>query len=384
MSQKGNKDSIKKTNSSRPNYQIQEDLSESRIITKNLVYVIGLSSSIANKDKLIKYEYFGQYGTIIKIVVNKNKAYNQNSPYGPSYSAYVTFSKPSEASIAILSLDETMVDNHLIRASFGTTKYCSFFLKGVECTNKDCLFLHYLADENDIIKRGDLNSNKTILAKQQSYAIAIADVYNPEVKKQIMNCKKVKSIFPSPDLIYKSIFVIENAPSYHKSHSMNNKQQKQKVIETKVQNNNNLSINKVIKEKKIEISPKKEDTKIINEHKLYLSRETSRFDFGKKKESESNQQIEVPLHIQSLINKKINLYKLTKYMHQQIIDEVLQKESLNNTPSNDTNDSKDEWTEFINENTQNDSNENTVKNDEYINDFDKINSFIINKCVFKN
>ena len=146
----------------RPKRQLLEELTESRIITKNLVYVIGLSSSIANRDKLLRYEYFGQYGSIVKIVVNKNKAYNQNSPNGPSYSAYVTFSKPCEASIAILSLDETMVDNHLVRASFGTTKYCSFFLKGIECTNKDCLFLHKLADESDIIKRGDLNLNKSI------------------------------------------------------------------------------------------------------------------------------------------------------------------------------------------------------------------------------
>ena len=83
--------------------------------------------------------------------MNKNKAYNQNSPHGPSYSAYVTFSKPCEASIAILSLDDKMIDNHVIRASFGTTKYCSFFLKGIDCNNKECLFLHKWADENDII-----------------------------------------------------------------------------------------------------------------------------------------------------------------------------------------------------------------------------------------
>ena len=198
--------------------QLIEEFSESRIITKNLVYVIGLSSSIANKDKLIRYEYFGQYGTIVKIVVNKSKAYNQNSPNGPSFSAYVTFSKPSEASIAILSLDETMIDNHLVRASFGTTKYCSFFLKGVECTNKECLFLHRIADESDIIKRGDLNSNKTIFALQHSYAIKIADVYNPEVKKKLMSIKKAKTVFPSPELIYRSIFVIENDPNYHKDY----------------------------------------------------------------------------------------------------------------------------------------------------------------------
>jgi CCR4-NOT transcription complex subunit 4 len=98
------------------------ELSEARIITKNLVYVIGLSSKIANKDILYKKEYFGQYGTIVKIVVNKNKAYNQNNPKGPSFSAYITYSKPMEASIAILALDNIEIDDHLIRASFGTTK----------------------------------------------------------------------------------------------------------------------------------------------------------------------------------------------------------------------------------------------------------------------
>ena len=175
--------------------QDMEELTDARIITKNLVYIIGLSSNIANKDKLNKYEYLGQYGNIIKIVVNKNKAYNQNSPHGPSYSAYVTFSKPSEASIAILSLDDKMIDNHVIRASFGTTKYCSFFLKGIDCNNKECLFLHKWADENDIIKRGDLISNKVIFTQQHSYAIKIADIYNPEVKKKLLAPKKGKTIF---------------------------------------------------------------------------------------------------------------------------------------------------------------------------------------------
>ena len=118
-------------------------------------------------------------------LINKKKAYNQNNPYGPSFSAYVTYSKPMEASIAILALDDTVVDNHLIRASFGTTKYCSFYLKNMVCTNKDCLFLHRKADESDIIKREDLNVNKNIFYEQQLYAIKIADIYNPEVKKKM-------------------------------------------------------------------------------------------------------------------------------------------------------------------------------------------------------
>ncbi len=114
--------------------QEMDELTDSRIITKNLVYIIGLSSNIANKEKLNKYEYLGQYGTIIKTVVNKNKAYNQNNPHGPSYSAYVTYSKPSEASIAILSLDNKMIDNHVkgdapTHLKFWNNKILFFFLE---------------------------------------------------------------------------------------------------------------------------------------------------------------------------------------------------------------------------------------------------------------
>jgi CCR4-NOT transcription complex subunit 4 len=108
---------------------------------------------------LAKQEYFAQYGTITKIVVNKNKAYDPNGPNGPSFSAYITYSTPQEASIAILSIDNIEVDGHLLRASFGTTKYCTFFLKSCDCPNKDCLYLHYIASEDDIIHRVPISLN---------------------------------------------------------------------------------------------------------------------------------------------------------------------------------------------------------------------------------
>ena len=278
-----------------------EELAEARIITKNLVYIIGLSSQIANKDKLKKYEYLGQYGTIIKIVVNKNKAYNQNSPHGPSYSAYVTFSKPTEASIAILSLDDTMIDNHLIRASFGTTKYCAFFLKGKECNNKDCVFLHKIADDNDIIKRGDLISNKVIFARQHSYAIKIADIFNPEVKKKILAKKKGKTIFPSPDLIYRSISVIEkniNKNYSGKKYSNNNSNyaeeenegyEEEMEYEEEEDENYENEKNEENASKKSEggtsnigsQTPKEQP--VMKRKNLFLNREKSRFDFSVNK-----------------------------------------------------------------------------------------------------
>jgi len=47
-------------------------------------------------------EYFGQYGRIIKLVLNTNYVHRPNSTSGPCYSAYITYTTPREASIVIL------------------------------------------------------------------------------------------------------------------------------------------------------------------------------------------------------------------------------------------------------------------------------------------
>lgn len=46
----------------------------------------------------------------------------------------------------IQAIDQFMYDERLIRASFGTTKYCLHFLHDEECPNPDCLFLHSIAE----------------------------------------------------------------------------------------------------------------------------------------------------------------------------------------------------------------------------------------------
>ena len=402
--------------------QDMEELTDARIITKNLVYIIGLSSNIANKDKLNKYEYLGQYGNIIKIVVNKNKAYNQNSPHGPSYSAYVTFSKPSEASIAILSLDDKMIDNHVIRASFGTTKYCSFFLKGIDCNNKECLFLHKWADENDIIKRGDLISNKVIFTQQHSYAIKIADIYNPEVKKKILSPKKGKTIFPSPDIIYRTIAVMDkekklnNSKAKKNSENKNeniskgkinspmkenkiNKDVKEKTNQNKNQNDeeiddeeeedeedeeneedksNKSNEEKNKKQNNINLTDKNDNIKNQQNKKrkkLFLNREKSRFDFCSKNNEEKNNII-VPEHILNIVNKKINSYNLTKYMQPKLIDQFFLDESIKNNKEI----INDEWTKFINDNIDTYNYNNIYHNDEFTDDIDNINNFIFKKA----
>lgn len=46
---------------------------------------------------------------------------------------------------------------HYIRACFGTTKYCQAFLKGAQCNNPDCLYMHYLVNEGTFTKE-EMNS----------------------------------------------------------------------------------------------------------------------------------------------------------------------------------------------------------------------------------
>jgi CCR4-NOT transcription complex subunit 4 len=177
-----------------------------------------------------------------------------------------------------------MIDNHLIRASFGTTKYCSYFLKGIECNNKECLFLHKWADENDIIKRGDLTSNKIIFTQQHNYAKKIADIYNPDVRKKIMSSKKGKTVFPSPDIIYRTITLMdkENIPK-------NKKNSVSKNENNSINKKNNSPLNNKSNKEKDEnngdgnINNKKED---INSKNNEYSEEESDGDEQESEEEE--------------------------------------------------------------------------------------------------
>ena len=66
----------------------------------------------------------------------------------PSASAYVTYSKADEALKAIQTVNNVQIDNRVLKASLGTTKYCSHFLKGIQCPKVDCMYLHDLGEDN--------------------------------------------------------------------------------------------------------------------------------------------------------------------------------------------------------------------------------------------
>jgi hypothetical protein len=64
-------------------------LATMRVIRRNLVYAVGMPPNIAVEELLRRPEYFGQYGKIAKIVINRN--HNVGDPRRASASAYVTF-----------------------------------------------------------------------------------------------------------------------------------------------------------------------------------------------------------------------------------------------------------------------------------------------------
>lgn len=149
----------------------RNQLSNMRVIRRNLVYAVGLPPSIATEETLRKAEYFGEYGKVNKIVLNRNHNGN-GDPRRASASAYVTFAHKEDTLTCILALDGYYLDGRNIRASYGTSKYCSAFIKNVRCNNPDCTYLHSMGEGEDTftkqeIQAGYVTSGRDVLARQQ-------------------------------------------------------------------------------------------------------------------------------------------------------------------------------------------------------------------------
>ena len=286
-----------------------------RITQKNLVYLIGFTKDLAfNETLLSSFEYLGQYGHILKLKVNKNKIYNTNNPNGPSYSCHVTYSSPSESSLAILSLDNIIFENHIFKASYGTTKYCSNFLYGTVCMNKDCLYLHSLANDNDIINRDEMNSNKQIFANQHIIAIELSGIFtNKKIENYLKNeIKNKRTIFPNASNVYNKDIVKE----YYERN-------KDKII-------------KINKNKKI--------YSIMGLNNLYKRQEKSRFDFASNallnNENNENDVSEVPIEISNFISENIKRSILFKKEKDEISDYYFSIKK--------SNEAEDRWRSLVN------------------------------------
>ena len=274
-----------------------QNLQNVRIIQKNLVYLIGLSKSLISLDnKLKNYEYLGQYGHIEKFVINKLKTYNSTNPNGPSYSCHITFSNSSESSLCILALDNMIIDNHIIKASYGTTKYCLNYLKNNVCHNKYCLYLHERANKNDLISREEMNNNKSLFEHQHILAINLSGILEKDFKEKIKNnIENKNTIFPNILSIFNKDFVKEYLKQYR------TKEINEILIDDKNKNENNIGSEKK-KKKKTYIT-------ISTLNKIFCSKTQSRFPFVLERDPANNSKIkdniDVPIKIQNFINNNI-------------------------------------------------------------------------------
>lgn len=137
-----------------------------RVIQRSLVYIIGIPHKYAEEDILRKQEFFGQFGVIKKIIINKrnflydtvNKIDLKTSE--STASAYITYSNDYEAKWCIQEVDESVFEGKVLRCTYGTTKYCSFYLKGIPCQNNDCMYLHESKSQEDILTKDELINTK--------------------------------------------------------------------------------------------------------------------------------------------------------------------------------------------------------------------------------
>lgn len=109
-------------------------------------------------------EYFGQYGKISKIILVKRHLPGSKSTV---VGLYITYHRREDAARAINAVDGSPSPgggSDVMRASHGTTKYCMSFLRGLSCSNNNCLDLHEWGDKNDCFTKEDLTTLYVLLS----------------------------------------------------------------------------------------------------------------------------------------------------------------------------------------------------------------------------
>ena len=303
-------------------------LSKQRIIQKNLVHFQGFPDSLYNQEILSSKEYFGQYGHIIKIVLVSKEDKIQKRK---SNSAYLTFENEEQAAYCILAVDSIKINNHIVRAFFGTTKYCTHFLNNFKCFNEDkCMFMHHMANPADIIDENTkFNYNDHIkLAKK------IIDYENEKNKRNVLNKTfKFKSILPNIKYIYSKekidIYLQDYKECINNNHHFrqNSNSSNNSTANNSLNKSNNRTLSHSPKNK--ENNKNKNETQ-INNLKLNIfdskSRNKSRFFDIYDNIENTNQENKNLFYIaNSLLNRKIFFEQFKDY-NKEISFEKLEKD----------------------------------------------------------
>ncbi|KAJ3197300.1 transcriptional repressor general negative regulator of transcription subunit 4, partial [Dinochytrium kinnereticum] len=90
-------------------------LANARVVQKNLIYILGLPPKYCTEEILRSPEFFGQYGKISRVIVNRRghghtPVISTMAPTG----VYVTYFKKEEALRAIDAVDGTVYDGRVL------------------------------------------------------------------------------------------------------------------------------------------------------------------------------------------------------------------------------------------------------------------------------
>lgn len=134
-----------------------------RVIQDKVIYAIGIRQDLCEEENLLSKSYFGQYGPIESIRINKNNVFTVKKDKKKYCRAYVTYKHPLSPSLAILSINlKKCAGLSKLDASFSATKLCKFFVKGKPCLVENCHFMHSL---NNIEQVLDEKSNVSKILK---------------------------------------------------------------------------------------------------------------------------------------------------------------------------------------------------------------------------
>ncbi|TVU11185.1 hypothetical protein EJB05_44754 [Eragrostis curvula] len=144
------------------NAEAKKHLASVRVIQRNLVYIIGLPANLCNESVLERREYFGQYGKVLKVSVSRPTGPpSQQASSNNNISVYITYAKEEEAIRCIQAVHNFVLEGKVLRACFGTTKYCHAWLRNLTCGNPDCLYLHDVGSQEDSFTKDEIISAYT-------------------------------------------------------------------------------------------------------------------------------------------------------------------------------------------------------------------------------
>lgn len=168
-----------------------------------------------------------------------------------------------------MALEGAEIDGQILKASYGTTKYCINFLKNSVCHNSECIYLHHYEGPNNILSRSEMKNNKMLFEKQLIMAIEESKIFLPEKRMILEKNKNKKTIFPNPYTVYKKGLVLSYLGK------------KENIHKKKIQNK----------------KPK------MNLDIIFKYREMSRFNFVKEEKDLFKYRIEIPSALTSFISR---------------------------------------------------------------------------------